>query len=172
MEFPPAWEFFPIDDFEIAVPRDPGELGLELMAQVRINGRMLDHFRIAVGGSLMLEARVKLSDVLPINDLPNWFVNFSTWPRDIMLRRNMVTSTWLDMKDQLASNDVKLTDENSLPVEHALLLELMENATDKLTNSTVTRWSVNVGDDGHLKLQLQAIPSTATSYASKPLWKG
>ena len=39
MEFPPTdWEVFPVEDFELAVPRDPGMLGMEIMAQARGNG--------------------------------------------------------------------------------------------------------------------------------------
>ena len=172
MEFPPIWDFFPAEDFTLAAPRDPGERGMEMMVQVRANGRMLDHFQITVGGSAMLETTVKLADILPIEGLPEWSLRFSCWPRDVAIRRNMATSTWLDIRDQLAANDIKLIGALNEELASNELLEKLADVADRLTCSAVTRWGVTVGDDGKIWLQLQAIPSPATSYASKPAWKG
>ena len=35
-------------DFETAQPRDPGPLGMDLMAQMRPNGRVVDHYRVVI----------------------------------------------------------------------------------------------------------------------------
>jgi hypothetical protein len=57
MEFPPkAWDVFPAEQFDTALPRDPGELGMELLVQMRDNGRIQDHFRIALSGTKLLKA--------------------------------------------------------------------------------------------------------------------
>jgi len=37
---------------------------MELMIQARLNGRLLNHFRIATGGSEILEAKFKLTDII------------------------------------------------------------------------------------------------------------
>jgi hypothetical protein len=37
---------------------------VELMIQARPNGRLLDHFRIATGGSEILEAKFQLTDII------------------------------------------------------------------------------------------------------------
>jgi hypothetical protein len=55
MNFPPEEEVFGAEQFETAAPREAGELGLELMAQVRPNGRILDHFRVTLGGSKIID---------------------------------------------------------------------------------------------------------------------
>ena len=55
MEFPPEWLIFTNNDFDIAAPRDPGRCGVELRAQVRPNGQIMDHFQLAVGGTQLLE---------------------------------------------------------------------------------------------------------------------
>ena len=114
MEFPPEWNILPAEDFEIAVPRDPGEIGVDLMAQIRNNGRILNHFRLVLGGSKLLEAAVPLKNILPT----------------------------------------------------------VEALANKQMNSASTRWWEGAGEDGRLHLQLQAIPSPASSHASKPAWKG
>ena len=51
MDFPPDWLIVAEEDFETATPRDPGFLGMEVLAQIRPNGRVMDHFRIVLGGS-------------------------------------------------------------------------------------------------------------------------
>ena len=66
MEFPPAhWAVFPAEDFETACPRLPGTLGVELMAQVRPNGRVMDHWRLAIGGSSNLTITLDLAYLIP-----------------------------------------------------------------------------------------------------------
>ena len=62
------------------------------MAQIRTNGRILDHFRLALGGSNMLEAKVHLKNILPTAEPPDWTLKLASWARDIKLRRNMATT--------------------------------------------------------------------------------
>ena len=46
MEYPPTdWPCLDNEDFELAVMRNPGVLGVVIMAQARVNGRIIDHFR-------------------------------------------------------------------------------------------------------------------------------
>ena len=90
MEFPPAsWDVFPGPEFETAGPRDPGELGVELMVQARANGRLLDHFRITLGGTGLVSVKFSLSSVLFQKEVPDWNVVVAAWPRDIGIRRNI-----------------------------------------------------------------------------------
>ena len=71
MEFPPAsWDVFPAADFETTGPRDPGELGVELMVQARANGRLLDHFRITVGGTSLITTKFNLASVMNHKEVP------------------------------------------------------------------------------------------------------
>ena len=64
MEFPAEWAVFQADEFDTAAPRSHGKAVMELMIQARPNGRLLDHFRIATGGSEILEARFQLTDII------------------------------------------------------------------------------------------------------------
>ena len=52
MEFPPDTYFiFPAEHFETAGPRIIGDYTEEILAQVRLNGRVMDHWRVVLGGS-------------------------------------------------------------------------------------------------------------------------
>jgi hypothetical protein len=48
MEFPAEWAVFQADEFDTDAPRSHGKAVMELMIQARPNGRLLDHFRIAL----------------------------------------------------------------------------------------------------------------------------
>ena len=62
MEFlPDVYEVYPNADFETAAARLPGAATMELLVQARDNGRCMDHFRIALGGSSLLETSVPLN---------------------------------------------------------------------------------------------------------------
>ena len=172
MEFPPPWSFFPIKDFELAAPRDPGDVGVEAMAQARANGRVLDHFRLVLGGAQLFEATAAVADIFPIAAMPRWTVVFSCWPRDVAIRRNMASSAWQDVWDLVAANDVKLLNDEGANVDNKELLELLDSVADKTLNSSSIRWWIGASEDGRMQLQLQAAPSPATGYISKPAWKG
>jgi hypothetical protein len=50
MEFPPeTYDVFEADQFETARARLTGDAVMEVMLQMRPNGRCLDHYRIALG---------------------------------------------------------------------------------------------------------------------------
>ena len=94
MEFPKApWFVFPASEFETAPVRLPGEYTMELMVQIRPSGRIADHWRIATGGSNILEAIMDLYAVVPAAvsaRLPKWKLFLQQWPADVAIRRNML----------------------------------------------------------------------------------
>jgi hypothetical protein len=64
MEFPVSeWFHFPAEEFETVGPRSNADLCAEIMAQARPNGRIMDHWRIALGGSTILETRIELANI-------------------------------------------------------------------------------------------------------------
>ena len=161
-----------MEDFELAAPRDPGDVGVEAMAQARVNGRVLDHFRLVLGGAQLLEATVAVGDIFPIAAMPRWNVAFSSWPRDVAIRRNMASSAWQDVRDLVAANEVKLLNDEGVNVAGNELLDLLDSVADKTLNSASIRWWIGAREDGHMQLQLQAAPSPVSGYISKPAWKG
>ena len=66
MEFPTEdWDIFEASEFETAAARMTSELCIEIMAQVRPNGRIMDHWRVATGRTSILEATVDLAAIIP-----------------------------------------------------------------------------------------------------------
>ena len=178
MEFPPEdWPIFPVADFELAVPRDPGALGLEVMAQARINGRIVDHFRVAVGGSDILRVNFTSRSVFMSERIQETPLQYEVWPRDVALRRNMASSEWLDVATLLASNDIAVMTgqeaAGSAAVEtNEALLAVLSAAKDKTNYSASIRWAVVAGNDGRLELVLQSLPAAAAVLTGKPIMRG
>jgi hypothetical protein len=64
MEFPPDWQVEPWDDFDVAVASlatSGNDLAVELLAQLRPTGRILDNFRLSVNGSEILYAELEFN---------------------------------------------------------------------------------------------------------------
>jgi hypothetical protein len=74
MEFPGRWDVFPIEEYATAIARSPGKAGVEVMAQARANGRLVDHFKVTVNGSEVLHVDFPISTLFTVADLPNWRV--------------------------------------------------------------------------------------------------
>ena len=172
MEFPPNWDVFPMADFDTAAPRDPGELGMELMVQVRANGRMLDNFRVTLGGTEIITAKVAVSGILADKETPDWVLVYAVWPRDVGIRRNMTTSAWLDIKDLIQSNDARMELPEGTAIGNEEVITYLEGLTDKTVSSSSLRWAVCVGEDNRPALVLQALPGPAHTFAGKPTFKG
>ena len=174
MEFPPTdWDIFQNEDFDLAVPRDPGELGLELAAQVRPNGRIQDHFRFTLGGTKMVEKVLPVSSIIPKLGLPAWQIRLAMWPRDISIRQNMATSTWVDLRDLVAAGEAAVTLEEE-EVQSGTFADGLDagTSTGKGKTSGSVRWAIGIGDDLHLRLLLQGLPGPAKLINSKPGLRG
>ena len=175
MEFPPSeWFLFPATAFETAPVRSPGEYTMELLAQIRPNGRIMDHWRIAIGGSNILEVSVDLGVVIPAASaakLPKWRLLLQQWPADLPIRRNMVTSAWTDVLTMISSNSLVILDEEGNDVEAGLVVESLGKIRDKSLNSASWRWAVCASEAAKMELQLQCLPVSANYLASKPVFK-
>ena len=172
MEFPPTeWSIFEAADFEVAQPRNPGDLGIELLAQIRPNGRVVDHWRLTAGGAKILEVNFFLMTLVPkASELPAWRLSFQKWPAEIMFRRNMTTSDWFDLLELLEANDVTVADEAGGPVDNAVVVAALNLIPDKSANSAALRWAAAINAAGKIELQLQCLPGP-THRLSRPIFK-
>jgi hypothetical protein len=175
MEFPPDWLVEPWDDFDTAVAsldNSGNDLAIELLAQLRPTGRILDNFRLSVNGTEILEAELELNQLLPTPVFNGFKLRFQYWPRDIGIRRNLTTGGWLDVTDLIAANNATVLDPEGAGVPNNEFRRILEELPDNGLESCAIRWAVVVGKDGLLKLQLQALPSDAASLNGRPLTKG
>ena len=168
MDFPPDWEVFPAEDFTTAVPRNAGSCGMELLAQIRPNGRILDHFRVSLGGSNILNISVPLPSLLLGTPDSGLILKYAVWPRDIEIKRNMTTSQWLDITELLASKKAAIHDSEGSMLAHAAVLADISS----LGSSSSIRFATVVGEDHLMQLHLQCLPASAKQLMGKPTLRG
>jgi hypothetical protein len=69
MDFPPEWVVTQMEDFNMASLALQGEFGIELLAQLRATGRILDNFHFALDGATPptpLDMFVDLANIIPV----------------------------------------------------------------------------------------------------------
>ncbi len=162
MEFPLDWNVSEAAEFDVAIPSSPGAVSVELFAQLRNTGRILDGFRFAIDGASPLEVNVDLYQLIPVDDCRSLRFFQQSWRRDVMLRRNMVTSTWTSLTDTVSSNNADILDDSSAGISPAAFLRILGQLLSSGPVNASTRWAIVIGADGLLKLQLQALPLVAS----------
>ena len=155
-------------DFATACTRNAGELGMELLAQVRPNGRVLDHYRISMGGSRIIDVNAPMSLILAKQRASGLRFRYQVWPKDVTIRRNMTTSLWANVYDLLSARAASVTQEDGTQVPTEVLLEEMKEAK----SDAAIRFAVVIGEDSRMQLQLQSLPSTAATLMGKPAFRG
>jgi len=172
MEFPPdSFEVFPAEDFETASARGGGKAAVDLFLQARANGRCIDHFRLVLGGSSILEANVPLTRVFNAPSLSDYKLQFQFWARDVKIRRNMTTSVWSDAYATLASRNITAW-KGEEEIDNGQILEELKRLEDPASRVGAFRHAVVAGPDQKLYLELVSMPGTAATLASKPAYVG
>ncbi len=79
MEFPPSWVVSPLDKYETALPTVSSSseaYTMELLAQLRSTGRILDGFKVALNEAAPLSRELDLGSIIPTRCFKNWKLNF------------------------------------------------------------------------------------------------
>jgi hypothetical protein len=175
MEFPAEeWPHFEAADFELAVPRGSGKAVMELMMQLRPNGRAMDHFRVALGGSCLFDAVIGFGTLLTTTDLQKLQLTYDFWAADVKIRRNMSTSEWYDIYDKVLKNKMKIQHTSGKTVdteELTAILDLLDRSETFLKTASM-RYAVVAGPDNKMWLELQGLPGSAKMLNSKPAFTG
>lgn len=174
MEFPPdgeEWAIFPAEDFETAEVRDAGSLGMELMSQVRCNGRIQDHFRIVLGGNEILNVVVPFEKLVLTDRYNHLALAMQTWPKDIIIARNSTTSKWVDVPNLLAQRDATVQTTAGATVPQEEILAMLAEEQDTTKKSASIRWAVTVGADKKMWLELVSLPVSEATISGKPTLK-
>ncbi len=174
MEFPlKRWEIniFDGDDFEAAEARDPGHLGMELLAQVRPNGRIQDHFRIVLGGRQPLNVKTSFGLLYGSSKYKSYMLQMQSWPRDVTIRRNSATSNWKDVHDLLSERNAAVTDPDGATIPTDEIMKVMTEEIIPAGGAASVRWAVVIGDDKTMRLDLTTLPATEATIAARPVLK-
>jgi hypothetical protein len=171
MDFPADWVILPMEGFNTAMPIYQGELIVELLVQLRNTGRVLDSFKFVLDRSAPLDITVDLACVLPIEAYQGWKLSQQFWPKDISIRRNMVSSAWVSFADS-ARRDCDLTDNTGAGVSAGEFIRSLALLPGNGPTNASTCWAIVIRGDNLLKLQWQALPLPASVLNGKATIKG
>jgi hypothetical protein len=119
MEFPHSWEVLQAKLMETFSAPDTADVTAQLLVQLRPTGRILDGFQLVLGGTRIQEAEVDLGSLIPAAAFNNYKLRFQFWLRDIGIRRNMLSSSWIDAPAHICSNESTVHDETGAEVHPA-----------------------------------------------------
>jgi hypothetical protein len=94
-------------------------------------------------------------------------VQIQRWPRDLDLRKGLLSGLWKDVSALVASRDACVTDKEGTGVSANEFLRLLEQTKAQAS----ARWAVVLGDNEKLNLQLQGLPAAAAVLNGKPSFK-
>jgi hypothetical protein len=77
------------------------------------------------------DANVDLEQLIPSTGFNKWKLRFQFWPRDVVIRWNMLTLAWVDVKATVTSNDASVFDEMDEEVTAAEFLARFEGLEDQ-----------------------------------------
>ena len=169
MDFPvQSLDSLPATDFETAVSSLTGSLNVELLAQLKDNRRILDHWSLTVGGSRVQQLLVPMTEMFQLPSLSACRFRMQFWARDVLIRRNMTTSIWVLVSTILSAREAQVIDDTDqlVPTE-AVLAEIQKAKVD-----SAIRWAVVIGEDKRLRLHTQLLPTSTKSLSGKPVLCG
>jgi hypothetical protein len=101
------WQYFkairPAPGFHVDQPPSNVSHSAELFATIRNNGRILDDVRCVLGGNEVVEASFQLGKLMENPAFKEYEIKMQKWPRDIELRKGLVSGAWTSLSDLVAS---------------------------------------------------------------------
>ena len=157
----------PLGQFLHAASSLPGNHTVELQAQLRNTGRIIDACRIVLGGTEIIQVDFHLYSVIPNGYFAGWRVRYQIWPRDVAIRRNMASSDWADIEAMAAGRDLEILDREGALIPPGEFLATLARLDPP--NAGSVRWAVTTSDDSSFQLQLQGLPGSTPTLNSKPI---
>jgi hypothetical protein len=173
MEFPSEdWVFNDLDEFDTAPTNVKGDYTLEIYAQLRPTGRMLDHYRAVLGGSKHLEINANLMDMIPTDRFKGWRYRTQKHPNEVIIRRNMFSSAWVDTPTTLLFNEATVYNAEDEVVANDVFMAMLEELPESGPETVATRYCIVIGADRRPALQFQSLPTSAVVLSGKAAFKG
>jgi hypothetical protein len=170
MDFPSEnWVFNDWEDFDTASANVVGDYTLEVFAQLRNTGRILDNFRCVLGGSKHLEINASLTDMIPNECFRGWRYRTQKSPAEVVIRKNMFSSAWVETPTTLLFNEASVY---NAAVSNDVFMGMLEDLPESGPETVATRYCVVIGADRRPALQFQCLPTSAVVLSGKAAFKG
>ena len=111
---------------------------------------------------------VPMTEMFQMPSLSAWRFRMQFWARDVLIRCNMTTSIWVWVSTILSAREVQVTDNSDQLVPTEAVLAKIQKA--KADSAII--WAVVIGEDEHLCLHTQLLPTNTESLSGKPALRG
>jgi hypothetical protein len=159
----------PMAAFNTDQPDDSAAFTADLLATVRPNGRIVDQVRYTLGGTDIIESQFQLEEIFASEDFRGWTIHLQRWPRDIVLRKGLLSGNWTDISAMVSARDAAVFDDGGAGIAAAEFLRKTKASEDDVSGSV--RWAVVLDDSAKLAVMLQGLPATAGLLNGKPSLK-
>ena len=142
----------------------------EVFATVRPTGRILDTAKVVLNGSVTIQASFKMGLLFEDPDLAEWTILIDRHPRDILIRKGLLSASWEDVAGMVKSRNASVLDNHGAEIPASEFLRRIQDEDGDPALAAV-RWSTLLADSGKLAVQLQGLPSSAGILNGKPSLK-
>jgi hypothetical protein len=156
--------------FNVDQPPNDDNFTAELFAMVRDNGRIVDDFKCVVGGTDILEADIQLKKIFANPVVGAYSIKMQRWPRDLDLRKGLLSGHWKDISTVVACRDASVFDADGAGIPADEFLKTLEDP-DNGKEAAAVRWAVRLSDNEKLAIQLHGLPAAAAVLNGKPSYK-
>jgi hypothetical protein len=160
----------PMPGFHVDEPPTSARYTTELFAQARPDGRIMDLSRSVLGGSEPLDATFKLGRIYPEETMADWSIQMQSWPRDLQIRKGLLSTQWQNIADAAAARNARIFDEGGAEIPVGEFLRRAEE-TELGQLVGAMRWAIALTDSARMCLQLQGLPASASTLNGKPSLK-
>jgi hypothetical protein len=172
MDFPHDWKVLAAEEFGFSDSPVNGDVTMEVFAQLRPSGCILDNFCVALAGSKALEFDTDLFSLIPAAVFKGWRVKGQCWARDVAICANVFSSGWIDLAATIAMRQLAVFDAEGAGIPAGEFLRIVNDLDKDGPCAANYRFVVVVGEDNKPRLQIQSLPASAVFLSGKALPKG
>ncbi len=100
-----------------------------------------------------MDINISLTDMIPSDQFKGWRYRTQKHPRDLILRRNMLSTAWMVALALLLFNDASIHDENVSVVSNDTFIALLENLPESGPEAAAVLYCVVIGAHSRPALQ-------------------
>ena len=157
----PEGEFEAYEDGDHGRSTDP--LHAALLVRIDDEGRIEDHFRVALAGSGRLMANFRADRILDHPKFAAFTFRCEREPRSIRLRNNCFSSRWEDLEALVAGGGIHVLNEAGQDAAIAFREAWAEAKASKRPAAAATRWAIQASPAYGFRLTLEGLPRTANA---------
>jgi len=98
------WEIYDSQLFDFYEMNSERELEGRALLQLNARGSIRGNFKFLLDGTETIKTELAVSSIMDSEFADNYRIVIESWPRDVKLKLNSLSSEWLDLEDRYWSS--------------------------------------------------------------------